>query len=91
VALSMGQVSVGTGATFICSVPSGLCEVVLTAGTGATVVVGSGTAVTTANGAVLAPDIPTPVGTFPSSTGASLYGVASSSTVTVSYIISTAR
>ena len=90
-ALTMGQVPIaGTMAAFV--VPPGPASVSLyAAATG--VYVGTGTALTTANGMSLSTTYPVTFTCFPGSQGQQLYATVgtAATTVTINYVVSTAR
>lgn len=81
-AISTGQEG-GTSATFLCSIPPGPCDVVLTAASG-TAYVGPSATIASGSGLVISGAAPTTFSTYPGSKGAQLYVAG-----TVSYLIST--
>lgn len=93
--LSLGQRTVGTTATIICTLPPGPSRLTLVAGTAASIAVGA-----VAVGAGSAPNLTTSTGALvlagtsvvydqrPGASGADIYGVAASAT-TASYHITT--
>ena len=94
--LVLGQRSVGTTATFVCTAPAGSYSLVLTGGTvsvfiGAVATGTSGTSVTVANGAPLPASIAISYTGFPGSAAQDIYAVTAAVTTTVGYHLCTDR
>jgi hypothetical protein len=90
--LVLGQVTVGTAATFITTVPPGPFALTLVAGTASSVAISTtnnGTMTTFSSGAVINANSFVQYAGFAESAGAALYGVTSAGTSTVSYHLST--
>jgi hypothetical protein len=85
-ALDLGQVAVGTAATFVTRVPPGPFALTLTASSA--VAIGVGTTTTFTSGALINVNSAVTYTGFSGSTGAALYAVASTSS-TVSYHLCT--
>jgi hypothetical protein len=93
-ALVLGQVTVGTAATFITAVPSGPYALTLmTSGTAVAISTntGIGTISTFLTGALINANSYVQYDGFPGSTGTSLYGTVGSGTTTVSYHLCTSK
>jgi hypothetical protein len=91
VAVNAGSVTVPTGtsgAIPLLRVPPGICNVTFWNSAAGTLYIGTGTAVTTANG-LQCHSIPTPFFTYMGSQPATLFGTAVTSGCTFNYIMST--
>ena len=87
--LDFGEVTVGTVATFLFRVPSGVCNVTLVNSGGTAIYVGNGTAETSSNGIGIPPNGAVSFSAYPASTGSSLYALGAGSPATIGWVIST--
>lgn len=87
--INIYQVSVGTSATLLVTVPPGTTGVVLTNAGSAPVFVGTGTGVTTTNGLGVPPNGVVPVPGFPGSKSVTLYGIVASGSTPLGICVST--
>lgn len=87
--ITINQVSVGTSATVIATVPPGTTAVVLTNTGTAPVFVGTGSGLTTTNGLGIPPNGVVTIPGFPGSKSVTLYGIVASATAPIGYCFST--
>lgn len=85
--LVLGQVTVGTTATFITAVPAGPFNLTLMTG-GTAIAVGTGTTVTFSSGAIINASSFVQYDGFAGSSGSSLYGITAAGSASVSYHLS---